>query len=274
MIYLRLLMTFLVFLTLSACGPLAIVGAIGTTINNAAYHSAERSLNDPKSGRKEQAFKVAIANMNLGIEYMRQGHYEDALEKLNRSILAKPDFAPAYNVLGLLHQRLGESETAEINFKKSIELDPSDSSTYNNYGLLLCSNNRVSEAETAFLTAANNPFYDSPEIALTNLGLCLFDSKPEESEGYFKEALVKNSTFAPALIQMADVSYNRSEYQSAYQYFERYAANANETSKSLWLGIRICHELKYKNEASSYALLLRNKYPGSKEARTMSEWDF
>jgi type IV pilus assembly protein PilF len=274
MTYLRILILFLVCLTLSACGPLAVVSAIGTTINNAAYNAAERDLNNPKSGRKKQAFEVAIANMNLGIEYMRQGAYDNALENLNRSILAKPDFAPAYNVLGLLYQRLGDPKKSEDNFKYSIKLDPTDSSTYNNYGLFLCNNNRLDEAEVVFLTAANNAFYDAPEIALTNAGICLLGSKPEMGEGYLKQALNKNQYFPHALIQLAEISYNRSDYELAHQYFERYKDRTGHTPKSLWLGVRICNELGYKDDVASYALLLRNKYPESKETISMMEWDF
>jgi type IV pilus assembly protein PilF len=274
MVYLRILILFLVCLTLSACGSLALVSAVGTTINNAAYNSAERDLNNPKSSRKEQAFKVAIANMNLGVEYMRQGAYDNALENLNRSILAKPDFAPAYNVLGLLYQQLGDSKKSEANFKYSIKLDPTDSSTFNNYGLFLCSNNRLDEAESVFLTAANNAFYSTPEIAFTNAGICLFDTKPEVGEGYLKQALNKNHDFPHALIQMAEISYNRSEYELAHQYFERYKDRAGHTPRSLWLGVRICSELGYKDDVASYALLLRNKYPESKETVSMMEWGF
>lgn len=261
-------------LTLSACSPLALVGAVGTTINNAAYNAAERDLNNSQSSGNEQALKVAIANMNLGIEYMRQGAYEDALDKLNRSLLAKPDFAPSYNVLGLLYQRLGDLEKAEAYFKKSLKLDPSDSSTYNNYGSFLCSNDRIDEAEALFLNAANNPFYSTPEIALTNAGLCLLKSKPETGEDYFKQALTKNPNFSHALIQMADISYNKGQYGLAQQYLERYKKNAGHTPQSLWLGIRLYNELGRKDDVSSYALLLKNKYPDSEEARTMMEWDF
>ncbi|MGB1800595.1 MAG: tetratricopeptide repeat protein [Gammaproteobacteria bacterium] len=137
-------------LMLAACGPLAAVSAIGTTINNAAYNQAERDLNSPKPNREKQALEVAIANMNLGIEYMRQGAYEGALEKLNRSLLAKPDFAPSYNILGLLYQQLGEPEQAEENFKKSLKFDPTDSSTYNNYGLFLCNQKRTKKLKLYF----------------------------------------------------------------------------------------------------------------------------
>lgn len=272
--YLKLLMILLVFLLQTACGPLALVGAVGSTINNAAYNAAERDLNNPKPSRDEQAFKVAIANMNLGIEYMRQGKYEDALEKLNRSILAKPDFAPSYNVLGLLYQQLGELDNAEAHFKKSIKLDPTDSSTYNNYALFLCNNDRLEEAEATFLNAANNPFYDSPEIALTNAGICVYDIKPDVGEEYFKQALIKNPEFSHALLQMADISYNRGQYKSSHQYLERFKKSANHTPKSLWLGVRVYSELGYKDDVASYALLLRNKYPDSKETKSLMEWDF
>ena len=72
MAYFRLLILFLVCLVLSACGVAAVVSAVGTTITNAAYNSAERELNNPRSSGKDQAFRVAIANMNLGIEYNLQ----------------------------------------------------------------------------------------------------------------------------------------------------------------------------------------------------------
>ncbi|GJM05588.1 MAG: type IV pilus biogenesis/stability protein PilW [marine bacterium B5-7] len=253
---------------------MALVGAVGQTVNNAAYNSAERDLNNPKINRNDQALEVAVANMNLGIEYMQQGAYENALTRLERSLLAKPDYAPTYNILGLLYQRLGDPVESENNFKKSLALDSSgssSSSTHNNYGLLLCNNGRIDEAEAEFLDAANNPLYNSPEIALTNAGLCLYDNKPQIGEGYFKQALNKNPRFSHALIQMADISYNRNEYVLAHQYFKRYQSSARHTPKSLWLGIQICKELNFKDDVSSYALLLRNQYPDTIEAKKLSE---
>ena len=272
MAYFASLFILLVSISLSGCSPLAAVGAIGSTVNNAAYNSAERELNHPTQRRDEQALEVAIANMKLGIEYMQQGAYERALYNLKRSTLAKPDFAPAYNVLGLLYQKLGDMVEAENNFKTSLKLDASDSSTFNNYGLFLCSNQRYEEAESAFMSAANNPLYRSPEIALTNAGLCALDREPDKAENYFKLALKKNPNFPYALIQLSDIAYNQNQFELAYQYIERYKKNARHTPKSLWLGVRICKELGYEDDASSYALLLRNQFPDTKEAKMLAEW--
>ena len=258
-------------LLLNGCGPLAAVGALGTTITNAAYNQAERDLNNPQTSRDEQALEVAAANMNLGIEYMRQGSYDRALYKLERSIQAKPDFAPAYNVMGLLYQRLGDKTAAENYFKKSIKLDPSDSSVFNNYGLFLCSNERREEALQAFSTAANNPLYDSPEIAYTNAGLCVLKENPVDAENYFREALSTNKTFSPALLQMAQLSYQNGSYEMAHDYYKRYRQYSRQTPKSLWLGIQICRELGFEDDLASYALLLRNNFPDTPEARLLEE---
>ena len=130
------------------------------------------------------------------------------------------------------------------------------------------------EAEAHFLNAANNPLYDSPEIALTNAGSCLFEDKPKVGESYYKRALDKNPLFSYALIKMADVSYNKNEYKSAYQYFKRYQENAKHTAKSLWIGIRIFKELNLTDDMSSYALLLRNQYSDTPEAKKLNELQF
>ena len=264
----------LISLFLLGCGPIALFSAVGQTVNNAAYNSAERDLNKSQKSRGAKAHEVAVANMHLGIEYMQQGAYENALTTLERSLLAKSDYAPTYNVLGLLYQRLDDPIESERNYKKSISFDSTNSSTHNNYGLLLCSNGRFDEAEAHFLNAANNPLYDSPEIALTNAGSCLFDDKPKVGESYFKKALDKNPLFSHALIKMADVSYNKNEYKSAYQYFKRYQENAKHTAKSLWIGIRIFKELNLTDDMSSYALLLRNQYPDTPEAKKLNELQF
>ena len=45
--------------------------------------------------------EVAAANLDLGIEYMKQGAYENALKNLEKAKEADPDYAPIYNVTRL-----------------------------------------------------------------------------------------------------------------------------------------------------------------------------
>lgn len=215
---------------------------------------------------------VAEANLNLGVEYLRRGEYEIALQKLKRAQAADPNYPAIYNALGLLYQQVGESEQAEEYYKKAISLDPADSSTLNNYGLFLCSNNRFEEAQEAFFKAASNPLYEAPEISISNAGTCaLNDNRPDDAENYFRQALSKNPKIAPALIQMGQLSYDQGKYLPARGYLQRYLEISKHTPQSLWLGIRIEEELGDRNALSSYVLSLRNNFPDSKEARMLKE---
>jgi len=271
--FLRLIVILLPVLLQAACGPLAAVGAVGTTITNAAYNENERRERGSYISHAEQATEVAIANLNLGVEYMRQGNYKMALAKLNRAKMARNDYAPIHNALGLVYQQIGETEAAEINFKRAIKLDPSDSSSLNNYGLFLCQNQQFDEADEYFLKAANNPLYSTPELAITNAGTCaLSNGQFDKADNYFREALKRNPRVAPALIQMAGLSYEQGQYLPARGYLQRYLELTKHTPKSLWLGIRIESELGDNNAVSSYALLLRNNYPDTKEATLLKEF--
>jgi type IV pilus assembly protein PilF len=248
---------------------------VGSTVAKTVENSMEDRDSPPaqsQASREQQLEKIAAANLNLGVAYMQQGKYRQALDKLNRAKLAKNDYAPVYNALGLLHQKLGENEIAESNFKKAIELNPDDSLSLNNYGLFLCQNKRFEEADAIFLEAADNPFYKTPEIAITNAGTCaLSNNQPDIAEKYFREALRLNPKISPALIQMAELSYEQYDYLSARAYLQRYLEISNHTSKSLWLGVRIEQELGDKDTLSSYALLLRNNFPDTKEADLLEE---
>lgn len=219
-----------------------------------------------------QTNDVARANINLGIEYLKRGEYENALVKLKKAEKADPRNPSVYNALGLLYQQVGQPEKAEEYFKKSLSLEPANSSTLNNYGLFLCSTGRYEEAQNAFLKSANNPLYETPEVSISNAGTCaLNNDKPELAEKYFRQALERNPKVAPALIQMGEISYDQGNYLSARGYLERYLAIAKHTSKSLWLGIRVEQQLGDKNALSSYALLLRNNFPDTEEARLLKE---
>ena len=215
---------------------------------------------------------IAQTNLNLGIAYLRAGEYEKALEKLEKARHADKNYPPIYNALGVLYQQLGNKVKAEKFFLKALDLNGSDPSTLNNYGRFLCRESRFDEAETAFLKAANNPLYATPEIAFSNAGSCAMDQgKLDTAETYFRNALERNPRIAIALLQMAEISYATDNYLSARGYLQRYLEISTHTAKSLWLGIQIENELGDKDALSSYKLLLKNKFPDSKEAKLLQD---
>jgi len=267
-----LIVLLLTSLFLTACGPAAIIGAVGSAITRSAYKNDAKVNNYSEHSKRGSDIEIAIANMNLGIAYMQEGHFEKALENLNYAREIKPDYPPVYNALGVLHQNMKEYAIAEDNFKMAIELNSNDSSALNNYGLLLCNTQRYEEANEVFLRAASNPLYATPELAYNNAGTCAVkNGQIELAEYYFNEALRRNPKVGPALIQMAEISYNQGSYIPAREYLDRYLELNNHTAQSLWLGIQIERELGDQDAVSSYTLLLRNQYSESEEAKLLSQ---
>ncbi|RKZ69349.1 MAG: type IV pilus biogenesis/stability protein PilW [Gammaproteobacteria bacterium] len=257
-------------LLLTAC-PAAIIGAVGSAITRTAYKN-DAKVNDYSQAPQANDAEVAVANLKLGIGYMNEGLFEKALEKLNRARDAAPDYPPIYNALGVLHQKLGYYDVAEENFKIAINLIPDYSSALNNYGLLLCLTQRYEEADQLFLQAVHNPLYATPELAYNNAGTCaLKNGQTQLAEKYFLQALNRNPRVGPALIQMAEISYEQGNYMPARDYLGRYLQSSRHTSKSLWLGIQIERQLGDKDAVSSYALLLNNRYSESEEAELLRQ---
>lgn len=222
---------------------------------------------NPTLESKQGTNEVAMTNLNLGIEYMRAGNMDTALEKLNRAHEADPGYYGTHNALGLLYQRLGDPALAERHFKRAIALNNNDSLSKNNYASFLCQAGRYSEAEKTFLSAAANPLYETPELAYTNAGTCaMMNKQTQAAEKFFREALSINAAIPSALIQMAQISYDQSNYLNARGYLQRYQSIAKHTASSLQLGIKIEQQLGDRNAVSSYQMLLKNNFSDSVEA--------
>ena len=253
--------------TSGGCTAVSAVGAVGSTITNAAYNEAERRNRPSYVSPEQRRQDIADANLRLGVAYMQNGQLDKALEKLERARMAKKDHPQVYNAFGLLYRQMGQDDVAEKHFLTALNLDPDNSSVINNYGLLLCQNDRFDEAEEKFMKAAENPLYQTPEIALTNAGTCAMENhETAKAETFFQMALRHNVNIAPALIQMSEISFDKGDYYSARKYLERFIEINDHTPKSLWLGVQIEQELGNRDSASSYALLLRNKFPDTEEA--------
>ena len=212
------------------------------------------------------------ANINLGMEYMRQGNYEKALEILERARMIDPGYFDTYNMLGIFYQTIGDNNEAERNFKRALSLSHNSPGILNNYGQLLYAMDKCDKAIDLFMEAAGNPLYDTPEIPYYNAGRCaLKQGNATRAEQYLRKSLEINPTLPASLIAMSEVSFENKNYLSARGYLQRYMEVSENTPRSLWLGIQIENELGDKNAVSSYALLLRNNFPTSKEAALMEQ---
>jgi type IV pilus assembly protein PilF len=194
--------------------------------------------------------------------------------KLEKALKLQPDRPEAHEAIAILFARVGETAKAERHYKETLKLKPDYARGHNNYGQFLCAQGLYEEAEKEFLLAANNPFYSVPGLPLTNAGLCA-KRIPDlaKAEQFFRRALDRDAGFAPALLQMGNISYSKENYMRARGYMQRFQEVSAHTPESLWLTIRTEYALKDHQAWGNYAVVLRNNFPDSDEAKSLQEWE-
>lgn len=213
-------------------------------------------------------------NVDLGVAYMQDGKLDTAMGKLKKALEQDPDSARAHDAIAVLYGQIDENELAEKHFRRSLRLDPDNSRTHNNYGQFLCREGEYDRAEKEFTTAADNPLYSGRMVALTNAGVCANEiPDAAKAEQYFRRALQEDPSYTPALMLMAKTSFSQEKYMSARGYLQRYEAVAPYSAEGLWLGVRIEQALDDRDASARYALLLKNNFPDSEQAKALQEWE-
>jgi type IV pilus assembly protein PilF len=224
-----------------------------------------------QSGEKADLKEAARLNTQLGIDYMRKGQYEFALEKLKRALEQDPDLASAHSAIALLYQRRGDADEAEEHYREAIDLNKDDPGTLNNFAIFLCGQGEIADAEKIFLKSAHNPDNNNAADAWANAGVCVRrdPKKAAKSEEYLREALKLNARHPNALAEMARVSYEKQDYLRARAFLQRYEAVSRATAQTLWIGAQTERKLGDLQTARSYERRLKTDFPDSPETDTM-----
>ena len=132
----------LIVLTAVSFAPIRVAGKLQDP-TAAKYNAAGLEL--IRSGKFEEAvdsYKKAIklkkdyseAHFNLGDAYFLAEQYKKAVEAYKQAVRYQPDFITAHNNLGTAYYRLGEYKKAIESYKQSIRLYPKQSMVYYNLG--------------------------------------------------------------------------------------------------------------------------------------------
>lgn len=249
-----------------------VITILFSSFNSCSYLPTfkNKTANDYSEGTRD---KMIENNMLRGIEYMRIGKYDVAMERLQAALATDPDYAEAHNAIAVLYEQLGQIKEAKEHFELATTLKPTDSDIHNNYGQFLCKQDQWLEADKHFLKSIENPLYRTPYFPYTNAALCaLRNSDVAKAEIYLRKALQLNSKFNKALYWMAQLSYDQGFYDQAIDYLKRYLNEMEQpTAESLWLGFRLGRALNDTKAVEYYAQLLRTQYPDSESTRLLNQ---
>ncbi|MFE8034947.1 type IV pilus biogenesis/stability protein PilW [Thiohalocapsa marina] len=202
--------------------------------------------------------------VNMAAAYYQSGKLDIALERGLRALREDRKNPKAHYVLGIVYQALGKTTEAAQSLAEAVRLDPDNPDFHNARGSLLCLQQRYGEALAEFQQALQNPLYKTPEVALVNAADCTRRAgDATASERYLREALSRNAQYAPALMAMARLNYQRGAYLDARGYLARYSRSGPATPEALLLAYRIETALGNRNDAKALARQLRQRFPDS-----------
>jgi type IV pilus assembly protein PilF len=219
------------------------------------------------------AAERARAHTDLGANYLQIGRLAVALQELNEALKADPNFVPAHNALGLVHMELKEDAKARASFERALRIDPKDSDANNNFGLFLCNRGQEKDAVRYFLKALENPLYATPGDSYVNAGICSRRAGDIPSaQLYFERAVEFQSNDARALVNLAQLHFERKQLNLARTYMTRYMQSVKTAdAQSLWLGVQIEQALGDRAAVMSYGAQLRARFPDAPQTRQFNE---
>lgn len=224
-------------------------------------------------GQRASASDAAIANLNLGAGYLRQGNTALAIERLQRALDQDPRLVQAHSTIALAYDQSGSLAEAETHYRRATQLDPSNGVAANFYAVFLCNRQkRWADAEPYFRRAANDPNYPTPEAALTNAGVCARDAgQTNAAVENFRAALERNASYQDALLNMMELSYQEQNFLQTRAFVQRYLAAHPPTAAVLWTCFNVERELDNSAAADRCAAQLRNGFRGSDELAQLEE---
>lgn len=221
-----------------------------------------------KSGKPRQVDKSKSLELHIKLAqgYIDKGNRESARHHLRKASEIDKNSADATEAMARLYQLEGEPALAEETFKKALKRKKNFTLANNNYGVFLFGLKRYEEALAQFELAASDLDYDGRASALVNVGrTALLLGKNERAKAAFEHASILDRGIAEPHIELAAMSFQNQEYADAKKHLDRYQALGQQSARALLLGIRLERVFGNKDKEASYLLVLKNRFPYSKE---------
>ena len=212
--------------------------------------------------------QVSDTYYQLGVRYLELNKLEQAKENLLRAVDEDSKNVQARNALAVLYEKIRLYDEAEDEYETALKIKPDDFGTQNNLGRFWCEQGQPEKGLALLIKASDNPLNERQWLALTNAGRCeQAQGRNAEAETYFRKALDLNKDYAPALLAMQKISYEKGDLWPAKAFLARYLSVGTHTPETLFIGYHTERALGNQAPAEEYRTLLLENFPNSSEAK-------
>jgi type IV pilus assembly protein PilF len=251
---------------MGAAMALALAGCVTTSTDTSGLGGGKL----PHTSKSQEAEDAARIHTELGQQYMANGDLQTAMEKLQKALQFDDDYAPAHTVMAVLDERIHRPEQAELHYRRAVQLEPDKGGPNNNLGTFLCQIGKGAEAIGFFKKALKDPFYPTPDVALTNEGICQLRLNDRAgAEASLRKALEANPNNGDALFHLAKTLYLNNDAFRARAFIQRFDALGQPSAAALKLGHDIETRLGNTDAAQTYLRRLQSQFPDSEQAHAL-----
>lgn len=220
--------------------------------------------------KKSSPQRRAQTNMQLAIEYLKMGKLAESRDRIEHALEQDDDNANVQMTAGIVYERLREPAKAEKGYYTAYRLGKKDPNIGNAYAGYLCRSGKAVDGEKLFTEVANNPVYQTPEVAWTNAGVCARGTGDlVDAERYFNRALVIKPNLPEAMLQLGNIAFDRGDSAQTRDIVQKYLGLNKPTPEVLWLGFRAERKLGDSVAAATYARRVQTEFPDSEQAQMM-----
>jgi type IV pilus assembly protein PilF len=210
--------------------------------------------------------KAAQIRLSAGLQYLKTGHLLNAKRHLDKALELGANSGNVHFGIAYYFEKVKEFDKAENSYQKALGFEKNNPDFLNGYASFLCVQGDFTKAQKYFTKAIEQPIYADIASAYMNAGVCAKRSNLKQiAASYFRKALNRNNKLPTALIEMAEVEFDKLRYERAHSYIQRYEEVSRPSSSSLWLALRIASLRKNKNDLATYAIKLEQMFPDSEE---------
>jgi len=228
------------------------------------------ALAAPHAPSEPPMVTAARLNAQLAVAYLKQNDVVTAKEKIDKALTQNAKDPAVQMSAGLVYERLEQADKADRFFAEALRLEPHDPDMINNYAVFQCRRGHFAKGQKLFEQAAHSPSYSTPEVAYANAGVCARSAKNlPQAEELFRKALAARPDYPDALLQLADLTFERGAGLASRGLLDRYFSVAAPTAEALFLAVKVERSLGDAQAADRYRSQLQKEFPDSEQARQL-----